>query len=196
MRLVCATNRVLAREVESGNFRRDLYYRVNVVRISLAPLRERASDIATIADYFVESYNARYGCRAPSLSDECLYQMRLYGWPGNIRQLENIMRRYVLMQSEDVVLSELSQPTAAGLPIDIPRDESTSLKRVARKTAGEVERKIILAALEASGWNRKRTARVLSISYRALLYKLRALGVPPGRQHQATTLRAVADHKD
>ena len=162
----------------------------------MPPLRERASDIATIAQYYVEQYNAKYNCRAPSLGEDCLNQMQLYSWPGNIRQLENTMRRYVLMQSEDAILGELVQPATADLSIDVPHDRPMSLKRITRKAADDVERKIIFAALEASGWNRKRAARSLSISYRALLYKLRAFGVPPDRRHQPMMQRAAAGDSD
>lgn len=177
VRVVCATNKLLKDEVASGAFRQDLYYRINVVRIHMPALRDRAMDIPPLVRYFLDYYNLKYNCRAKPLSQTCLEQMQLYGWPGNIRQLENLIRRYVIIDSEESVLSELVTTTSSKLPFDIPSSGPISLKRITRKAADEVERKMIFATLQATNWNRKRAARSLGISYRALLYKLRAFGV-------------------
>lgn len=177
VRVVCATNKLLKDEVASGAFRQDLYYRINVVRIHLPALRDRAVDIPPLVRYFLEYYNLKYNCRAKPLSQACLEQMQFYAWPGNIRQLENLIRRYVIIDSEDAILPELVNTTNAKLPFDIPANGQISLKRITRKAADEVERKLIFATLQTTNWNRKRAARNLGISYRALLYKLRAFGV-------------------
>ncbi len=177
VRVVCATNKLLKDEVASGGFRQDLYYRINVVRIHMPALRDRAVDIPLLVRYFLEYYNLKYNCRARALSDSCLEQMQFYSWPGNIRQLENLIRRYVIIDSEEAILPDLVNTASAKLPFDIPTSGPISLKKITRKAADEIERKMIFATLHATNWNRKRAARNLGISYRALLYKLRAFGV-------------------
>src|SRR5581483_6663959 len=109
--------------------------------------------------------------------DSCMENMQLYTWPGNIRQLENLIRRYVIIDSEEAILPDLVNPANTKLPFDIPANGPISLKKITKKAADEVERKMIFATLHATNWNRKRAARNLGISYRALLYKLRAFGV-------------------
>jgi two-component system, NtrC family, response regulator AtoC len=178
VRVVCATNKLLKEEIAAGSFRQDLYYRINVVRIHMPPLRDRGMDIPLLAKYFLDYYNLKYNCRAKPLSQSCLEQMQLFTWPGNIRQLENLMRRYVIIDGEEAILPELVSTTPSKLPFDVPSNGPVSLKRITRKAADEVERKMIFATLQATNWNRKRAARNLGISYRALLYKLRAFGVP------------------
>lgn len=178
VRVVCATNKLLKEQVAARSFRQDLYYRVNVVRIHMPPLRDRAMDIPLLAGYFLDYYNVKYNCRAKPLSQACLQQMQMYAWPGNIRQLENLIRRYVIIDGEEAILPELVNSPDAKLPFDIPSNGPISLKRITRKAADEVERKMIFATLQTTNWNRKRAARNLGISYRALLYKLRAFGLP------------------
>ena len=178
VRVVCATNKILKDEVALGSFRQDLYYRINVVRVHLPALRDRAMDIPPLVNYFLDYYNLKYNCRAKPLSPSCLEQMQFYSWPGNIRQLENLIRRYVIIDSEESILPELVNVTSsAKLPFNIPTNGPISLKKITRKAADEVERKMIFATLQITNWNRKRAARNLGISYRALLYKLRAFGV-------------------
>src|SRR5690242_1654812 len=99
-RVVCATNRVLEREIENGGFRQDLFYRINVVNIQLPPLRERATDVPVLVTYFLEQYNEKYNCRAKQLSNGLMEQLQRYHWPGNVRELENLMRRYVILGTE------------------------------------------------------------------------------------------------
>jgi len=177
VRVVCATNKLLKDEVAGGRFRQDLFYRINVIRIHIPALRDRAMDIPGLAKYFLDYYNFKYNCRAKPLSQACLEQMQLCSWPGNIRQLENLIRRYVIIDSEEAILSELVTVSTTKLPFEIPASGSVSLKRITRKAADEVERKMIFATLQATNWNRKKAARNLGISYRALLYKLRGFGV-------------------
>lgn len=180
-RVVCATNRVMQHEIEAGNFRQDLFYRVNVFNIQLPPLRERAVDIPELAAYFLELYNEKYNCRARHLSAQLLLDLQRYEWPGNIRELENLMRRYVIIGTEDAISNEL-MPRKQNLPYpEIPIDGSMSLKRITRQMVRELERRIILRVLESNNWNRKRAARALSISYRALLYKVREAGLTNNR---------------
>src|ERR1700704_5863542 len=107
VRIVCATNRQLEVEIESGTFRQDLYYRINVVNLGMPPLRERRGDIDDLVVYFLDHYNRKYNCRARPLSSELMDVLQKYHWPGNIRELENLMKRYVILGGEDVISSDL-----------------------------------------------------------------------------------------
>jgi len=181
VRVVCATNRVLQHEIEHGRFRQDLFYRIAAMTIPLPPLRERAVDLPVICEYLLQYYNDKLNGRAPMLRPALLAKMQRYAWPGNIRQLENMIKRYVVMGSDDVILSELLQP-AENDPLEgLVFSGPISLKKVTRQTVRKIEAKIILNALHANNWNRKKAARSLDISYRALLYKLKDVGVPTRR---------------
>jgi two-component system, NtrC family, response regulator AtoC len=182
VRVVCATNRQLEREIENGTFRQDLFYRINVVNLHLPPLRERRGDIGSLVNYFLEYYNHKYNCRAHALSSELIAVLQKYHWPGNIRELENLMKRYVILGSEDVISNDLiARNEQEFLNPEINLDGPISLKKLTRQATRELERKVILKVLQAHHWNRKQAARALSISYRALLYKIRDAGLPPNR---------------
>src|SRR5712672_1947731 len=107
VRVVCATNRVLEAEIESGTFRQDLFYRINVVNLQMPPLRERRGDIPDLVTYFLEYYNRKYNCRARTLSGDLMNSLQKYHWPGNIRELENLIKRYVILGNEEVISSDL-----------------------------------------------------------------------------------------
>jgi len=181
VRVVCATNRVLETEIENGTFRQDLFYRINVVNLGLPPLRERRADIEELAAYFLEYYNRKYNCRAKSLSNELMTVLQKYHWPGNIRELENLIKRYVILGSEEVISGDLVTRQQDYFNPEINLDGPISLKKLTRQATRELERKVILKVLQANHWNRKQAARALSISYRALLYKIRDAGLPSNR---------------
>ena len=181
VRVVCATNRKLEQEIENGTFRSDLFYRINVVNLHLPPLRERASDIPQLADYFLEYHNRKYNCRAKPLSAEMMTTLRKYHWPGNIRELENLIKRYVILGNEEVISADLAPRNNDFFNAEIPLDGQISLKKLTRQAVRELERKVILKVLQNHHWNRKQTARALGISYRALLYKIRDAGLPSNR---------------
>jgi two-component system response regulator AtoC len=191
VRFICATNRDLAKEIGAGNFRQDLFYRINVVNLQLPPLRERRDDVPQLVDYFLELYNQKFSRRARPLSGGVLQMLRKYHWPGNVRELENLMKRYVILDSEEAVSSELVMREESVLGGDLEIAGPISLKKVTRQAVREMERKIILKVLQEHNWNRKRTARALDISYRALLYKLRDAGLPSNRVRK--DLHAAAD---
>src|ERR1022692_4658974 len=107
VRIVCATNRLLEVEIENGTFRQDLFYRINVVNLQMPPLRERRGDIEDLVHYFLEYYNRKYNCRARPISAELLTALQKYHWPGNIRELENLIKRYVILGNEEGISSEL-----------------------------------------------------------------------------------------
>lgn len=181
VRVVCATNRRLEEEIETGSFRQDLFYRINVVNLHLPPLRERRGDIEDLAIFFLEYYNRKYNCRAKALSPELISVLQKYHWPGNIRELENLIKRYVILGNEDAISSDLVTREQEYFNPEIPIDGQVSLKKITKQAVRELERKIILKVLQAHHWNRKQAARALSISYRALLYKIRDAGLPSNR---------------
>ena len=181
VRVVCATNRKLEQEIENGTFRSDLFYRINVVNLHLPPLRERASDIPDLVAYFLEYHNRKYNCRARPLSSELMAVLRKYHWPGNIRELENLIKRYVILGNEEVISADLAPRETDFFNAEIPVDGQISLKKLTRQAVRELERKVILKVLQNHHWNRKQAARALSISYRALLYKIRDAGLPSNR---------------
>ena len=181
VRVVCATNRQLEQEIATGSFRQDLFYRINVVNLQMPPLRERPSDVPELVAYFLDYYNRKYNCRARELSDELMAMLQKYHWPGNIRELENLVKRYVILGTEDAISSDLVSQQRDVFNPEISFDGPISLKKLTRQAVRELERKVILKVLQANHWNRKQSARALSISYRALLYKIRDTGLPSNR---------------
>ena len=191
VRVVCATNRKLEQEIETGTFRADLFYRINVVNLRMPALRERASDIPDLVDYFLAYYNRKYNSRAMPISDELMASLRKYHWPGNVRELENLIKRYVILGDEEVISSDLAPRETDFFNAEIPIDGQISLKKLTRQAVRELERKVILKVLQAHHWNRKQSARALSISYRALLYKIRDAGLPSNRSVRRGTAENV-----
>jgi two-component system response regulator AtoC len=190
VRVICATNRRLEEEVHRGGFRQDLYYRINVLSLRVPPLRQRSCDIPALVEYFRETFNRKYNCNSKAISDRLLNMMVSYAWPGNIRELENLLKRYVILGSEDAIYSEL-RPAEVNYPLPtISLDRPISLKAIRRAAVRDVERQVILRILQANHWNRRRTARALNISYRALLYKLKEAGIPSGNgeSHSSTKI--------
>jgi len=189
VRVVCATNRQLQQAVQSGALRQDLFYRINVVTIQLPPLRERREDIPMLANYFLEICSKKYSCQVRPLSNRLLGSLQKYQWPGNIRELENLVRRYVILGPAEGMIDALASGDSNYLDPEIPRDGVIPLKKVVRQAVKQLERKVILKVLEANRWNRKMAAHALRISYTTLLYKMREAGVPslrgPRAQRQA-----------
>jgi len=177
-RVICATNRNLEEEIRKGSFRQDLFYRINVVSIHLPTLRERAADIPLMCDALRQMYNEKFGRTAGPLSARKLDILQHYGWPGNIRELENLIKRYVILGSEDVINLQATESSASLPDSEGANDTILSLKKVTREAMRELEGKIIVKALQAHNWNRRRAANALEISYRALLYKLKEAGLP------------------
>ena len=191
VRVVCATNRKLEEEIENGTFRSDLFYRINVVNLHLPPLRERAADIPELVNYFLNYYNRKYNCRAKALSGEMMGVLSKYHWPGNIRELENLVKRYVILGNEEVISADLTPRSPDYFNTEIPVDGQISLKKITREAVRELERKVILKVLQNHHWNRKQAAKALSISYRALLYKIRDAGLPSNRVAKQRNVEAA-----
>jgi two-component system, NtrC family, response regulator AtoC len=186
LRVICATNRHLEQEIANGRFRQDLYYRINVVNIQLPSLKARIADIGSLVAYFLDAHRTRHNVQVRPLSPSAMRLLEKHAWPGNIRELENLIERYVILGSEDAVSSELLNWEQTHAVADAPTDGQIHLKKVTRQAVHELERKIILSVLEANRWNRKRTASALKISYRALLYKIRRAGLPSKRTQSST----------
>ena len=179
-RIICATSRDLVRETDDGRFRADLFYRMNVMPIRLPCLRERQEDIRVIADYLVETMNSRFEKASPPLPEEVIRRYEGYDWPGNIRELENRVGRYVILGGQD--FGEFKSDVAALPPVLKARRDGIPMKKMTAQAVREAERAVILRTLQTYHWNRRRTAEALKISYRALIYKLKDAGISSRRQ--------------
>src|SRR5580692_2340940 len=179
-RLVSASNSDLRNQVEDGTFRLDFLFRINAVTINLPPLRQRIADLPILIDYFIEHYAKAFHTTPELLSKSAVRLMQNYHWPGNIRQLENLIRSYVLIGSEEALVAEMMPETSreSGITTEIDLNEPVSLKRITKQATRDLERQIILKVLQANSWNRQKTAKWLQISYRSLLYKLSEAGMP------------------
>ncbi len=186
VRFVCATNRPLEREMKAGNFREDLFYRISTLTIQLPSLRERKLDIPVLVDYFLRVHSRRLGYSVRALSDSFLVELTKYSWPGNIRELENLIKSYVVFGSEDDLRAGMLNGHEDFLYPEVPSNGEVSLKQVVRDATKHIERTYILKALEAHQWNRRRAARALKISYAGLLCKMREAGMPPTRGPRAS----------
>src|SRR5579864_6140411 len=170
LRVICATNCGLEDAAERGGFRRDLLYRINVLTLRVPPLRERIEDIPDFVNYFLELFSSTYNCQAKRLSRGMLQSLLSYSWPGNIRELENLMKRYVLFGCEEAFCNELVGHARKQITPELSASGAIPLKELTRNAVRELEREAILRVLQANHWNRKRAACALNISYRALLY--------------------------
>ena len=176
-RLISATSRNLDEEMKAGRFRRELYYRINGVCVRLPALRERKEDIPHLSDYFLVKHCAQLGRMRSQLSAKAIDAFMNYSWPGNIRELENVVKKIVALNDEELALSELASTrnaTDAAAPVDA---QTRSLKVASKAASREAERELILKALGRTRWNRKRAAQDLQISYKSLLYKLKQIGL-------------------
>jgi len=220
VRVLAATNKPLERAVEEGLFREDLFYRLNVVTIHIPPLRERREEIPVFLDFFLRKYSEFYGKTPAPFSDYAVGRMMEYSWPGNIRELENLVKRYTIVGNEPQIIRELSthkpivrsegsaaspiwglkesQLGANGPVLSAPagtnsagaaapltthgngngsaaETEMPSLLEIGRRAAMQAERVAIERVLAQTRWNRRQAAKILKISYKALLNKLKAM---------------------
>jgi transcriptional regulator with PAS, ATPase and Fis domain len=192
VRIVAATNRDLAAMVERGEFRADLYYRLNVVSIHVPPLRERAEEIAPLIDHFLTEHAREYDRPRWTMSSRTRQRFLDHPWPGNVRELENLIKRIVLLENEDWALEHFgalapaiarADSAAPGTPDgtgDLPSTASAmcalGLKEIARQAAVAAEGIAIRHVLDRVRWNRTEAARVLKISYKTLLHKMKEHG--------------------
>jgi two-component system response regulator AtoC len=192
-RLIAATNKNLASGMTTGLFREDLYYRLNVVAISIPPLRERREEIPVLVDYFMGRFCRQYNRDALKISTATMRLLQDYAWPGNVRELENMIKRAVVLQTEALVQQEIAlrsekpwapRPEASAAPAStqtaaVPpaSDAEIGLKDIARRAAMAAEKQVMKEVLEKVRWNRAEAARLLKISYKAMLYKIRQAGL-------------------
>ncbi len=172
-RVIAATNRNVEHAMIRGEFREDLYYRLNVVELHVPPLRERKEEIPLLASWFLSRFNEQYG-RKKQLSPETMARLTEYSWPGNVRELENVIRRLVVLtegEQEFRALAARGQNGHAGPPQPAPV-VTESLREIARRSAREAERNALVAVLERVRWNRAEASRVLKVSYKTLLNKI------------------------
>ena len=175
-RLICATNENLLHQAEKGQFRRDILFRINAITLELPPLRQRIADLAVLVDYFVERYARAFNADPKPLPAEIMRRMQHYHWPGNIRELENLIRGFVLVDQEEWIYLQMAQSKPAGRDVEVDLSKPVSLKSITRDAMRRLEHQVIWKVLEMHGWNRMKTANWLKISYRSLMYKLKDVG--------------------
>jgi len=184
--VLCTTKTTLRPKIETGSFRDDLYYRINVVNLWLPPLRERRADIRALAKHFFDLYTAKYQRDPGPFSERLMDALTTADWPGNIRELENTVKRYITLGSVEMVLADLQQQNVSKASAG-----DRSFKALKRNAIRDCEYKAILDSLNRNHWNRQKTAIELDISYRSLLYMMQQLGLPRKRSQTTTAGRAT-----
>src|SRR6201997_4459340 len=193
VRVLAATNVDVQEAMKTGRFREDLYYRLNVLSINVPPLRERASEIPLLFRHFLEKYSEKFGKPAMTPSKHLLDAAMNYPWPGNLRELENFVKRYVIMEDDEGSLREriersaTRQRTSPREEPQVPREQG--LKALVRGLKDEAEMEAIADALEKTRWCRKDAAKMLGISYKALLYKMRQFNLDPPRTRRTPAVK-------
>jgi two-component system response regulator AtoC len=181
-RVIAATNRDLEDAMARGEFREDLFYRLNVVEIRVPPLRERREEIPALAAWFLAKFNAQYG-RQRQLSPELIARLTEYTWSGNVRELENVIRRLVVLEDCEQTIEALATRRREGNAEQARPIVVESLREIARRGAREAERKALREVLERVQWNRAEASRILRVSYKTLLNKICECGLtPPSRR--------------
>lgn len=201
--VIAATNHDLKQDINDGKFREDLYYRLNIIKIHIAPLRERPDDITPLIEYYINEYSSQLNSEhIERPGPDVIERLTTYHWPGNVRELQNILKRMLVLGNCDQIIEELinnarmgNNPTATGEPSDehtasissildlngknSPENATFSLKGAKKQAVDLVEREIISHVLGKTGWNRSKASKILKISYKTLLYKISDLGIVP-----------------
>src|ERR1700685_1602353 len=197
VRVLAATNMDVKEAMRSGRFREDLYYRLNVLSIHIPPLRERTSEIPLLFRHFLVKYSDKYQKAAPDPSKHLIEAALRYPWPGNLRELENFVKRYVILEDDEGSFRELLEMTGQQQRLT-PREASPvpkemGLKALVRGLKDEAEMEAIADALEKTNWCRKDAAKMLGISYKALLYKMRQFNLDSGRGARSAAAKAARE---
>jgi transcriptional regulator with GAF, ATPase, and Fis domain len=201
--VIAATNRNLAADVERGNFRDDLYYRLSTITITIEPLRRRPEDIPLLLDYYIRKFSTERGRKQDTvLSEAALARLCAYPWPGNVRELQNVLQRIIVLGEGEEALEGMlisasprqSPEAEPGTPaasrssalVEALADSSgkggapdLSLKKIRRQAVNQVERELISHVLIRTGWNRSKASRILKVSYKTLLQKIEELQIQP-----------------
>src|SRR6266852_806034 len=176
VRLIASTTRNLEKDVESGKFRRELYFRIDGVCLHLPPLRDRREDILVLLEHFLAKHAAELGREVPMVSDKEMELLGTHDWPGNVRELENLARKIAVFGDSRKAIDDLREMPK--LEPTLPEEPRSFLLKVAARAASRrAERAMISKALERTHWNRKRAAQELQISYKSLLYKIKQTGL-------------------
>jgi two-component system response regulator AtoC len=175
VRVIAATARDLSVEIKKGNFREDLFYRLNVVPVTIPPLRERQGDIPLLVNHFTVIYAKKFGRPIKGVDDEAMKYLISYQWPGNVRELENVIERAIILADDDMIKSEnlpfIKEPSA------ISRQPSANTGLSIKRAEEAIEKELITKALEMTQGNKTKAAELLEISHRALLYKIKGYGL-------------------
>ena len=200
--VIAATNHDLKKDIEEGRFREDLYYRLNIIKIYLAPLRERPEDIPPLIDFYIQEYTSMLNNRHIDKPDaKVIDRLCAYSWPGNVRELQNVLKRMLVLGDCNQIVEELFDSDRLASPADTeqkdlnhhaslaqildlggknsPDNQSFSLKTAKRNAVDMVEREIISHVLAKTEWNRSKASKILKISYKTLLYKISDLNIVP-----------------
>jgi transcriptional regulator with PAS, ATPase and Fis domain len=200
--VVAATNHELETDMINGEFREDLYYRLSTIKIHIEPLRSRPEDIPHLINHYVKDYAAQFqGKQLLTPSRKAIDKLAAYHWPGNVRELQNVLKRLMILGNDEDSLDDMLMGPPArtrdgglpaspeqtpspmdylGLDMNKPPDlSSLSLKKIKKKAMDHVEKEVIAYVLDKTGWNRSKATKVLNISYKTLLYKIRDLGIEP-----------------
>jgi transcriptional regulator with PAS, ATPase and Fis domain len=175
VRILAATNRNLKKLVDAGEFREDLYYRINVTSINLPPLRDRRDDIVLLIDYFISKIAQKYNTEKLKVSDDALTILRQYGWPGNIRQLENEIERAAIFAQNGIIDSHSLSRDIIDFepePDDFTISDGLGLNEIKKRVIEKLERKLILEGLEKTDWNKTECAKLLQVSRGDLMRKI------------------------
>jgi DNA-binding NtrC family response regulator len=183
VRVLASTNRDLELAVNAGNFRKDLYYRLKVVTLTIPPVRERIEEIPLLVEYFNKKFAKRYERPTVLFSPNVWSLFQSYSWPGNVRELENLVKRAVILQDASFLEKELKMEKAASAVNGLPLS-SGGLKGVSRRASRLAEREAILKTLQHTNWNRTLTAQILQVSYKTLLYKMQEAGLRGSAQQR------------
>lgn len=188
-RLICATNKNLETEMARGNFRSDLFYRINVVRFRVPSLRERPMDIPVLAEFFRDHHERQFGKAPIPFPAGMVDYLQNLDWPGNVRELSNSVARFVLVGAETAAAFQPPKRPSVQVNERLIGTDGLPLKHLAKKAIREMEYTVILEALRAHQWNRRRTAQSLKISYRSLIYKIQDAGLVSRRNPPSTSTR-------
>jgi len=199
--VIAATNHDLEQEIDQGKFREDLYYRLNIIKIYIKPLRERPEDIPHLIDYYLKEYSLLYNTNnLIQPSKQVIAELAGYNWPGNVRELQNVLKRMLVLGDAEKIVDELknrsnvqgdgtsdASPSTTASFSDLlnlefansPDSDTFSLKAIRKAAIDRVEKEIISHVLEKTDWNRSKATKILKISYKTLLYKISDLGITP-----------------
>ena len=198
--VIATTNQELERHIAEQRFREDLYYRLNTISIYVPPLRERPEDIPALIDYYVKRYTSKY-MSEESLDGATIKELTAHSWPGNVRELQNTLKRILVLGDSEKVIAQLKNPSRTQQDFDLETDHyfnssfihkildfekkylkenhTLPLKKVRKKALNIVEREVICAVIEKTGGNKSKASKILGVSYKTLLYKIKELNITP-----------------